>query len=208
MPTIILIPGRPTTERRPWWAATPWERGALPWDVPVTSPAGPPPAGTRPAGSHPPRPAATVRGEAERLARRLAVARELLSAAATQPLPPQPHLSQPHLSQPRAPHPLPPQPRAAGASAQDISRADEPGARGSGAGAGTRGSGAGPRGAGAGARIDGADDEVCDLLRPTVDRLARLAELADALADGRLSEAEAAHAVAELSATQPVRRPR
>lgn len=61
------------------------------------------------------------------------------------------------------------------------------------------------RGSGDGARIEGADDEVRALLGPTVDRLARLADLAGALADGTLSEEAAVPEIAELAATQPTR---
>lgn len=119
-----------------------------------------------------------ARAEAGRLSVRLASARAHLDAAAESPRS-QPARSQPPRSQPRAP----------GASAQDISRADAPGARGS----------------GDGARIEGADDEVRALLGPTVDRLARLADLAGALADGTLSEEAAVPEIAELAATQPTR---
>lgn len=52
------------------------------------------------------------------------------------------------------------------------------------------------------------DDETCDLLTPAADRVARLHELARALANGALSEESAEEAVRALTATQPVRRPR
>lgn len=55
-------------------------------------------------------------------------------------------------------------------------------------------------------RID--DDEARVLLTPTADRVARLLGLARALADGTLSDESAAEAVRDLTATQPVRRPR
>lgn len=57
------------------------------------------------------------------------------------------------------------------------------------------------------ARIDD-DDEVRALLRPAADRIARLLELADALADGTLSDASAEEAARSVADTQPFRRPR
>lgn len=56
------------------------------------------------------------------------------------------------------------------------------------------------------ARID--DDEVRALLRPAADRIARLLELTDGLADGTLSEASAGDAARAVADTQPFRRPR
>lgn len=119
-----------------------------------------------------------VRGEAARLSRRLAVARERLAAAAS----------------PRAAG-APASPRGAGAPARVPTRANAQSARGS-------------DGAGPGARVDGADDEVRALLHPALDRLARLAALAEALAGGELSEEAAAEAARAVSADQLVRRPR
>ena len=65
-------------------------------------------------------------------------------------------------------------------------------------------------GPGAGrARIDDVDDdEVLPLLTPAVDRIARLAEAARALADASLTEEAAERAVREIRDTQPSRRPR
>ena len=57
------------------------------------------------------------------------------------------------------------------------------------------------------ARIDD-DDEVRALLRPAADRIARLLELTDGLADGTLSEASAGDAARAVADTQPFRRPR
>lgn len=57
------------------------------------------------------------------------------------------------------------------------------------------------------ARIDD-DDEVRALLRPASDRIARLLELTDGLADGTLSEASAGDAARAVADTQPFRRPR
>ncbi|WP_440220957.1 hypothetical protein [Dietzia sp. MNB45] len=57
------------------------------------------------------------------------------------------------------------------------------------------------------ARIDD-DDEVRALLRPASDRIARLLELTDGLADGTLSEAPAGDAARAVADTQPFRRPR
>lgn len=56
------------------------------------------------------------------------------------------------------------------------------------------------------ARID--DDEVRALLRPASDRIARLLELTDGLADGTLSESSAGDAARAVADTQPFRRPR
>ncbi len=56
------------------------------------------------------------------------------------------------------------------------------------------------------ARID--DDEFRALLRPASDRIARLLELADGLAEGTLSEASAGDAARAVADTQPFRRPR
>lgn len=56
-------------------------------------------------------------------------------------------------------------------------------------------------------RIDD-DDEVRALLRPAADRVARLLELTDALADGTVSEASAGDAARAVADTQPFRRPR
>ncbi|MCT1433457.1 hypothetical protein [Dietzia maris] len=57
------------------------------------------------------------------------------------------------------------------------------------------------------ARIDD-DDEVRALLRPAADRIARLLELTDGLADGTLSEASAGDAARAVTDAQPFRRPR
>ena len=51
----------------------------------------------------------------------------------------------------------------------------------------------------------GDDDEVRALLGPAADRIARLAELAGALADGSLTEASAGEAAREVAASQPHR---
>ena len=51
----------------------------------------------------------------------------------------------------------------------------------------------------------GDDDEVRALLGPAADRIARLAELAGALADGTLSEASAGEAARAVAASQPHR---
>ncbi|MEH6621964.1 MULTISPECIES: hypothetical protein [Dietzia] len=56
------------------------------------------------------------------------------------------------------------------------------------------------------ARID--DDEVRALLRPASDRIARLLELTDGLAEGTLSEAAVRDAARAVADTQPFRRPR
>ncbi|WP_256821055.1 hypothetical protein [Dietzia sp. Die43] len=56
-------------------------------------------------------------------------------------------------------------------------------------------------------RIDD-DDEVRALLRPASDRIARLLELADGLAEGTLSEAAVRDAARAVADTQPFRRPR
>ena len=140
--------------------------------------AGAPSAGERAAGGAP----EVVRGEAARTVRRLEEALRRLEAARA-PQPPSP--------QPPSPQPSSPQPRVSGAPAPDISRADAPGARGSGV-----------------RRIDGDDDELRDLLDPAIDRVARVIELARALADGRLSEESADEAARAVAAGQPFRRPR
>ena len=57
------------------------------------------------------------------------------------------------------------------------------------------------------ARIDD-DDEFRALLRPASDRIPRLLELADGLAEGTLSEAAVRHAARAVADTQPFRRPR
>lgn len=57
------------------------------------------------------------------------------------------------------------------------------------------------------ARIDD-DDEVRALLRPASDRIARLLELTDGLAEGTLSEASVGDAARAVADTQPFRRPR
>ncbi|MEB8325611.1 hypothetical protein NGF75_06385 [Dietzia kunjamensis] len=57
------------------------------------------------------------------------------------------------------------------------------------------------------ARIDD-DDEVRALLRPASDRIARLLELTDGLADGTLSEAAVRDAARVVTDSQPFRRPR
>lgn len=57
------------------------------------------------------------------------------------------------------------------------------------------------------ARIDD-DDEVRALLRPASDRIARLLELTDGLAEGTLSEAAVRDAARAVADTQPFRRPR
>ncbi len=57
------------------------------------------------------------------------------------------------------------------------------------------------------ARIDD-DDEFRALLRPASDRIARLLELTDGLADGTLSEAAVRDAARAVADTQPFRRPR
>lgn len=54
----------------------------------------------------------------------------------------------------------------------------------------------------------GDDDEVRALLGPAADRIARLAELAGALADGSLTEASAGEAARAVATSQPHRRVR
>ncbi len=51
----------------------------------------------------------------------------------------------------------------------------------------------------------GDDDEVRALLSPAADRIARLAEIAGALADGTLTEASAGEAARAVAASQPHR---
>ncbi|WP_131885818.1 hypothetical protein [Dietzia cinnamea] len=51
----------------------------------------------------------------------------------------------------------------------------------------------------------GDDDEVRALLGPAADRIARLAELAGALADGTLTEASAGEAARAVATSQPHR---
>ncbi|WP_168169056.1 hypothetical protein, partial [Dietzia sp. HMSC21D01] len=51
----------------------------------------------------------------------------------------------------------------------------------------------------------GDDDEVRALLSPAADRIARLTEIAGALADGTLSEASAGEAARAVAASQPHR---
>ena len=72
-------------------------------------------------------------------------------------------------------------------------------------GVGDAGGDAGARGGLA--RIDD-DDEVRALLRPAADRIARLLELTDGLAEGTLSEAAVRDAARVVTDSQPFRRPR